>query len=170
MQNKILPIALLSSLTLLSACTGERATTPTNTAPLVNTVKKTPNISGSVITVGGTGAVATGVVTPATTTTGALDTPAPSNQSPKTTTRTVSYVTPEDDASVTFTVAVKDGAITSVSSTANDRERESREWQGKFSRNVSKVVGKKISEIDSLDAIGGASLTTEAFKKFVKSL
>lgn len=169
MQKKILPMALLSSLTLLSACTGERATTSTNTAPLVNTVKKTPNISGSVITVGGTGAVATGVVTPATTT-GALDAPAPTSRSPKTTTRTVSYATPEDDASVTFTVSVKDGVITSVSSTANDPERESREWQGKFARNVSKVVGKKISEIDSLDAIGGASLTTEAFKKFVKSL
>lgn len=139
---------LVASSGILISC-GEQAVDQTP----ITTVKKNPALTGAVIT---TDAPATS--------------PTPTTVSGTTKTKIVSYATPDGEATVTFTVTLKDSIIASAASTATDLDRESREWQGKFARNVSKVVGKKISEIDSLDAIGGASLTTEAFKKFVKSL
>jgi hypothetical protein len=46
----------------------------------------------------------------------------------------------------------------------------SKKYQAGFARELSgKVMGKKIANL-SMDAIGGASLTTAAFNKFVRSL
>lgn len=52
--------------------------------------------------------------------------------------------------------------------TTND---ESKAYQVDFQKSLSKaVVGKKISELANLDAIGGASTTTENFKAAVAAL
>jgi hypothetical protein len=62
---------------------------------------------------------------------------------------------------------VKDGVITAASSTIKATNNTSAAYQQSFASSVSSaVVGKKISSLN-LNAIGGASLTTGAFEKFV---
>lgn len=93
----------------------------------------------------------------------------PAKNSTGTTTQsaTVSYWTPEGNVSVGFSVAIKWWIITDASSTKK-ASGTSVYYQESFARWLSQaVVGKKVADLN-LGAIGGASLTTAAFEKFIK--
>lgn len=80
---------------------------------------------------------------------------------------TVSYMTPAGNVPVLFTVTVKSGVITAVSSVTKAQDSTSIGYQNSFASKISQaVVGKKITGLN-LSAIGGASLTTAAFGQFV---
>lgn len=98
--------------------------------------------------------------------------PAPTNSQPAivagaSVTKTVHYTSPAGDETVEFTMTTSGDTITAVSAKPLASNPISTMMQTKFSESIqSKVVGKKKSELQ-LDAVGGASLTTNAFKKFV---
>ena len=83
---------------------------------------------------------------------------------------TVSYEAPPGKEEVTFSVTVApDGTITSAASQGKGAHPKSVRYQETFAAGISgAVVGKKISELD-VRAVGGASLTTAAFVKYVRS-
>ncbi len=76
------------------------------------------------------------------------------------------YTSPQWEDTIYFSVSVKDGVI--VTATAIPKSKGiSGQMQKSFAKGLSKaVVGKKIAGL-SLDAIGGASLTTAAFEQFI---
>lgn len=83
-------------------------------------------------------------------------------------TSTISYSVPGGSASVVFSATVKNGVITAASSTTK-AGGTSGYYQDAFAQKISSsVVGKKASTL-SLSAIGGASLTTAAFSRFVRT-
>ena len=96
----------------------------------------------------------------------------PTNQQPAiiagaSVTKTVHYTSPAGDETVEFTMTTSGDTITAVSAKPLASNPISTMLQTKFSESIqSKVVGKKKSELQ-IDAVGGASLTTNAFKKFV---
>ncbi len=96
----------------------------------------------------------------------------PTNQQPAiiagaSVTKTVHYTSPAGDETVEFTMTTSGDTITAVSAKPLASNPISTMLQTKFSESIqSKVVGKKKSELQ-LDAVGGASLTTNAFKKFI---
>lgn len=90
----------------------------------------------------------------------------------KTTTKTVSYRTPSHQwpTSTSFSVTIENGVITDASAIFLSGDHEDRQYQSRFSNRIANVaIGKKTSNL-SLDAVGGASLTTDAFVGFVRSL
>ncbi|MCA9377752.1 hypothetical protein KC711_02445 [Candidatus Peregrinibacteria bacterium] len=96
----------------------------------------------------------------------------PTNQQPviiagASVTKEVHYTSPAGDETVEFTMTTSGDTITAISAKPLASNPISTMMQTKFSESIqSKVVGKKKSELQ-LDAVGGASLTTNAFKKFV---
>lgn len=96
----------------------------------------------------------------------------PANQQPAiiagaSVTKKVHYTSPAGDETVEFTMTTSGDTITAISAKPLASNPISTMMQTKFSESIqSKVVGKKKSELQ-LDAVGGASLTTNAFKKFV---
>lgn len=82
-------------------------------------------------------------------------------------TKEVHYNSPAGDESVEFTLTTSGDTVTAVSTKPLASNPISRNLQTKFSEAISKeVVGKKKSELQ-LHAVGGASLTTNAFQQFV---
>lgn len=146
MQKLALPLVMVATLATLVSCgqqTGTTVTTPSVPAPVV------------------TGAV----VTP----TAASGTVAPVSAAVFTRKETVSYNTPEGLVPVEFDVTVTDGIITEASANTLATTTASKYNQDKFTAGLSAaVVGKKAKDL-SVDAIGGASLTTAAFEQFVQS-
>lgn len=83
--------------------------------------------------------------------------------------KSLSYRTPSREGSTTtkFTVTVDGGIVTAASAQYISGDHEDQRYQSRFSNSIaSAVVGKKLSDI-SLDVVGGASLTTEAFQEFI---
>ncbi len=79
---------------------------------------------------------------------------------------TVSYNTPEGMVSVGFLVTIQNGVITSATSTKK-AGGTSGYYQESFASGLTQsVVGKKVAGLH-LSAIGGASLTTGAFERFI---
>ena len=156
MKKLILPLALLASIATLTSCT-QKAETPTEVTP-VPTVVETP--SEVVPTATGTMEVSTGE-------TNQIDT----TVAPVSRNETVTYATPAGNDAVEFSVTITDGVITQASATPKANNDISKKMQTGFSADVSsKVVGKKVSDLDTMSAIGGASLTTGAFKRFVQAM
>lgn len=82
-------------------------------------------------------------------------------------TKEIHYDSPAGDETVEFTLTTSGDTITAVSAKPLATHPISKNLQTKFSESISKeVIGKKKSELQ-LDAVGGASLTTNAFKQFV---
>jgi uncharacterized protein with FMN-binding domain len=83
----------------------------------------------------------------------------------------VTYRVPEGNTEKISTVVTLEGdKITSIKNTNEANNRTSREYQADFeSRIQSASVGKKIDSL-SLDAVGGASLTTGAFVKAIAQI
>lgn len=131
MKNHIIvPLVFLGTITTLTACT-DSTTLPA--LPVVSTGTSVPDS-----------------VTP-TISTGTSVTPTPA--SPISTTKTVSYGTPAGNESITFSVEVTDGTITSATSTVAATDRESVRYQERFGQKLaSKVIGKSIKTF-SVDTI-----------------
>lgn len=81
---------------------------------------------------------------------------------------TVTYRTPATSSDpVGFSVTVKNGVITAASATVKSQDKTSIGYQKSFANSISaQAVGKKAAGLN-LSAVGGASLTTTAFEKFV---
>lgn len=83
-----------------------------------------------------------------------------------------SYDSPAGDDPVGFTITVdKDGVVTDASVAVLTKNEISMKWQ----QNVGKLLpaaikGKKLSEISSIDKIGGSSLTTKSFNESLPKL
>lgn len=117
---------------------------------------KPVNNSGST----STGSTSTGNTNTGTTNTGTTTT------TPVTKIATVNYNTPDGMVPVVFSVTVNNGTITAASSTTQVGGT-SGYYQNVFAQGISSaVVGKMVTGL-SLSAVGGASLTTNAFKQFV---
>ena len=83
---------------------------------------------------------------------------------------TVSYLAPSGNEDVGFSVTVgADGKISAVSVENKATNGISKRYQDGFSAAVpTAVIGKKVSDL-GVDTIAGASLTTAAFVKYVRS-
>ena len=170
MKKTVFPFVMIASLFTLVSC-GTKTDTVTNITPV-----KSPTLTGVVITpTNSTGEVIVTPVNNPATSTGISSPTTPVSVTPSTPVvlnrkQTVSYSTPEADASVEFDVTITDGIITAVSSKTLATEQASKYNQDLFAKAVTaSVVGKKAKDLN-VDAIGGASLTTAAFLDFVHSL
>lgn len=82
--------------------------------------------------------------------------------------QTVSYMSPAGKEFITFSITTKNGLIASALATPKSKNEISLSLQKAFSKKLSKsVVWKKVKNF-TIDAIGWASLTTDAFEKFMK--
>jgi len=85
-------------------------------------------------------------------------------------TRSVSYQAPHRTESITVTLKIKDGVVTSVEDVHSKNNRNSAYFQEGFESAIAgQVVGKKIADIQ-LDAVAGASLTTAAFMEAITAI
>jgi uncharacterized protein with FMN-binding domain len=84
---------------------------------------------------------------------------------------TISYRVPEGNTEkISTAVTIEEDIIKAIKNNNEANNRTSREYQGDFeSRIQSAAVGKKIDSL-SLDAVGGASLTTGAFVKAIAQI
>lgn len=109
------------------------------------------------------------VTPPAPTTLTASTHPTPSSTS-VTKTEVVSYMSPAGKDQIEFSITVESGMIMAASAKPLATNDASKYNQGNFIKEVAtKVVGKSIQDF-KVDTIGGASLTTAAFEKFVQSV
>ncbi|MCA9366996.1 FMN-binding protein [Candidatus Kaiserbacteria bacterium] len=92
------------------------------------------------------------------------------NNSDGTYTTTASYLVPHGTESMSVTVTVADNIITAVDVTHSGSDRESQQYQNRFDKNIeSAVIGKNIDSL-TLSRVGGASLTTQAFKNAITKI
>lgn len=77
---------------------------------------------------------------------------------------TGSYLSPGGRESIELTVTIKDGVITGTSVKNNATDREAKDHQELFSGHYKElIVGKKISDVESLSRVAGSSLTSNGF-------
>lgn len=93
-----------------------------------------------------------------------------SMQDGKTITEKETYQSPAGPEEVGFTLVVDtDGVITEAKTEELAKAPISKVRQAEFAKALSgAVVGKKLSELTTVDRIGGSSLTTGAFNAFLK--
>lgn len=83
----------------------------------------------------------------------------------------VAYVSPAGDETNTITLGVENNVITSFDMTVDTTNEASQFYQEKFITEMKTfVIGKTVAEITQIDAIAGASNTTDAFKAAVAEL
>ncbi len=159
MKKAALPLILLALISTLTSCTTKTEAPTADTPAPQAVVETTPVAPAPDATTPPT--VPPVEVSPA---------PAPDATTPPTTkTETVSYTNPSGSDEVEFSLTVTDGVITSVSATPKAKNEISTKLQTAFAEEISsKVVGMKISDLN-LAAVGGASLTTGAFNKFLQT-
>jgi len=86
-------------------------------------------------------------------------------------TTTASYDIPKGTESNTFSLVINDGVIKSIEIGITADNKASLKYQKDFADNISSlIVGKKISELKSIDRVSGASLTTNAFNEAISRL
>lgn len=159
MKKIAIPLILLASISTLTSCT-TKTEAPTADTPVPQAVVETP---APVPTP--TPDATTPPVVPPVESTGTV----PTSSTPVTKTETISYNTPAGNDDVEFSMTVTDGVITSITTTPKAVHDISKARQTAFAGEISaKVVGKKISEL-SLSAVGGSSLTTNAFNQFIQT-
>lgn len=167
-KSLVAPLALLASISLLTSCTVPgmapktspvvpttpvETVTPVTPATPIETIPAIPVSTGTTESTGTVSESSSGLPPVA-----AL-----------TRKETVTYNTPEGMVPVEFDVTVTNGTITSATSNTLATGDASKYNQDNFAKDLSlKVVGKKATDL-SVDAIGGASLTTAAFEQFVHS-
>ncbi|MEI6533658.1 MAG: FMN-binding protein [Candidatus Roizmanbacteria bacterium] len=82
-------------------------------------------------------------------------------------TEQVNYEVRKHNESITVTLTMTDGIITSVKDIHSKTNPKSAEYQDEFESSISNlVIGKSISEV-KLDAVSGASYTTAAFMQAI---
>ncbi len=89
--------------------------------------------------------------------------------STKVVTKTVGYVSPAGQEEIEVTLNISNNTITSVLVKPMATNEISKKLQTGFAHEIKIAVGKPITAF-SLDAVGGASLTTKAFNAYVQSL
>ncbi|GAA1940187.1 hypothetical protein GCM10009775_35130 [Microbacterium aoyamense] len=128
---------------------------------------------GTVATVGFAGALAlAGCTSPATTDTGSgTDSGSSTGEyTDGTYTAEGTYQTPESVETISVTVALEDGIITSVDVEGDPQKAESQQYQGQFIGGISdEVVGKSIDEI-SVSRVAGSSLTSGGFNDAIETI
>ncbi|NRH20859.1 hypothetical protein HOO68_02325 [Candidatus Gracilibacteria bacterium] len=162
MKKLTLPLVMIASLATLVSC-GEKTAPVTPLAPVTSSA-----VTGAVVTnetpvVANTGIV----VTQTETQSGATATPVMVTRK-----ETVTYQIPPGDEFVEFDVTLTDGVITAVAATSKAPADHaiSIKLQEAFAAGIAeKAIGKKAKDLD-LDVVGGASLTTAAFEKFVQAI
>lgn len=86
-------------------------------------------------------------------------------------TTTSTYDTAEGQESNVFTITIVDGTIKSLDVGITTQTKASIKYQTDFAKNISSlVVGKKLSELQGIDRVSGASLTTAAFNDAISRL
>ena len=87
-------------------------------------------------------------------------------------THSIKYEAPSGPVFMDVSAKVKDGVVKSASvKAAENTDQMSASFIENFSKEIStKVIGQKISDLQNVDAIGGASLTTKAFVNYVSTL
>ncbi len=84
---------------------------------------------------------------------------------------TWNYVTPSTQDKIGFVLTLSGGIIQNVEVKVYTKSKDSIVYQTNFGKALPKlVIGKKLSEIASLDTVSGASGTTKNFKAAVASL
>ena len=83
----------------------------------------------------------------------------------------VSYSVPHGETNtIDVEITIKNGVVSSVNTDNDYADHESGSYISSFEGSISsKVVGKALSEL-SLSRVGGASLTTSAFKKAITTI
>lgn len=166
----ILPLFLL--LSALASCTNNTDTLSFSSnaaSPIASSRDTVIGSNSSSIWVQG------GTQTSIATSTSSSQAPSPSDVSTQSTlntqTKTLTYRVPHGSTSTKYTLATdSNGNILTATSSVISGDHESREWNDWFSEEFAHtVVGKKLSDLSSVDAIGGAPLTTEAFMEFIQS-
>lgn len=137
----------VSALAFLASC-GQDATpaTPTETAKTVETKTET-SAATTTTTTQATTAAAAGV----------------------TYSDDVDYTSPGGEDTVRFTMTTDaEGVVTSLKATLEVGNDISKQLTAAFEEDAAtKIVGKKLADLGDISAVGGASLTTNAFKQFV---
>ena len=110
--------------------------------------------------------------TATTTETGAAETSEMTAEEGKTLTTTQGYKSPAGDEEVGFTLVVDEaGVITEAEAEVMATAPTSKLRQESFAKDFpAAVVGKKLSELSTVDRIGGSSLTTGAFNAALEEL
>lgn len=87
-------------------------------------------------------------------------------------TYSIKYEAPSGPVFMDVSTKVEDGVVKSASVKAGENtDQMSAGFIENFSKEIStKVIGQKISDLQNVDAIGGASLTTKAFVNYVSAL
>lgn len=81
------------------------------------------------------------------------------------------YASPAGPESITVTLKVKDGAVSSVSIVNEATNEASIMYQENFAKGISaKVVGKSLDEIGGYSAINGSSLTPNGFDAALEAI
>lgn len=85
-------------------------------------------------------------------------------------TANVSYNVPHGSNDIAVTVTVKNGSVESVKTSHDYTDRESGEYISNFETQIAQaVVGQPISSA-TVNRLGGASLTSQAFNQAVKQI
>lgn len=84
----------------------------------------------------------------------------------------LTYKRPGGETSVVVNAKIQNETIEDLSvvpavGTDNVSENFIKKFEGAI---ASELIGKKISDLQNIDAVGGASLTTKAFKEFIETL
>ena len=87
-------------------------------------------------------------------------------------THSIKYEAPSGPVFMDVSAKVEAGVVKSASVKAGENtDQMSAGFIENFSKEIStKVIGQKISDLQNVDAIGGASLTTKAFVNYVSTL
>lgn len=84
---------------------------------------------------------------------------------------TGTYLSPGGRESIQLTVTIKDGVIASTAIKNNATDLEAKEHQELFSGHYKElIVGKKISEVESLSRVAGSSLTSNGFNNALSQI
>lgn len=116
--------------------------------------------AGSIASLAGCGATASGTAADAATGSGATGT----------WTKTGEYTTPGGTESIEVTLTAKDGTVTAVSVTGSGHTPNSRQYQQAFASGIAaEVVGKPLATLD-VGAVSGSSLTGNGFDEAVRAI
>jgi hypothetical protein len=141
---------VLVSTVILTACTpqNEMAAAPTSQTETIESIPPTANDTSS------------------TELTRASD-----NSETQTLTFSPIYVTPGGEETIDILLTIANGVVTEASAQPQAKHPTSKQMQAGFEKEFSgAVVGKTLAELESIDRIGGASLTTGGFRRAIAEL
>ncbi len=165
MQNNKLTFSILTitTLGLFASCSNTNSnisTTNINTPTDTTTITNTSSTSSASNTINA----------PATNTTSTIANVTSNNSFSKSTTYTTDHG--KHQVTATFDITTdSDGKITTMTAVMNSGDRKSDAYIARFNQSAkSQIIGKKISELSNISAIGGASDTTDAFISVLQNM